>query len=83
MHRLILDTDPGIDDAMAIAFALCHPDIDLIALTTVFGNVAVEQSTRNARYLLERFGVDDVAVARGAAVPSVQAPLPARPLRPR
>ena len=76
MHRLILDTDPGIDDAMAIAFALCHPDIDLIALTTVFGNTDVEQSTRNARYLLERFGAEEVAVARGAALPSVQAPLP-------
>ena len=76
MHRVILDTDPGIDDAMAIAFALCHPDIELLALTTVFGNVSVEQSTRNARYLLECFGADEVAVARGAAVPSVQAPLP-------
>ena len=76
MHRIILDTDPGVDDAMAIAFALCHPEIELVALTTVFGNTSVELATRNARYALDTFGARDVAVARGAAVPSVQPPLP-------
>ena len=76
MIPLVLDTDPGIDDAMAIAFALCHPGIELLGLTTVFGNASVEFTTRNARHVLESFGASDVAVARGAAVPRVQAPHP-------
>ncbi len=37
-HKIILDTDPGIDDAMAILFAEAHPAIELLAITTVFGN---------------------------------------------
>jgi len=68
MHKIILDTDPGVDDAMAIAYAFCHPDIELLALTTVFGNISVEYATRNAQYVLESFGASDVAVARGAFV---------------
>ena len=73
---MIVDTDPGIDDAMAIAYAVARPDIELLGLTTVFGNTSVELATRNARWLLERFGAPEVAVARGAAVPRVQAPRP-------
>lgn len=76
MHKIILDTDPGIDDAMAIAYALAHPDIELLALTTVFGNINIDFSTRNAQYVLDAMGAQSVAVAKGAAVPSVQAPLP-------
>ncbi|PID61653.1 MAG: nucleoside hydrolase [Gammaproteobacteria bacterium] len=75
--KLILDTDPGVDDAMAIAYAIAHPDIELLALTTVFGNASVDLTTRNAQYLLERFGARDVAVARGAAKPLTREPLPA------
>lgn len=76
MHKVILDTDPGIDDAMAIAYALAHPDIELLALTTVFGNVSIEKSTRNAQYILDVLGAINVDVAKGASVPVVQAPLP-------
>lgn len=76
MRPIILDTDPGVDDAMAIAYAHCHPGIELVALTTVFGNTSVDFATRNARYVLEVFGATEVAVARGAAVPSAQAVLP-------
>lgn len=76
MHKVILDTDPGIDDAMAIAFALAHPLIEVLALTTVFGNTSVDKTTRNAQYILEMFGAVDVDVARGAEVPLVQTPLP-------
>jgi len=76
VHKVILDTDPGIDDAMAIAYALTHPDIELLGLTTVFGNVSAEKSTRNAQYILDVFGASTVDVAKGAAVPIVQAPLP-------
>nr|WP_254437319.1 nucleoside hydrolase [Ruegeria arenilitoris] len=64
--KLIIDTDPGIDDAMAIAYAAAAPEIDLIGLTTVFGNTHIHQSSRNARYLLDKLGLE-VPVAEGAA----------------
>ncbi|MDR6757969.1 inosine-uridine nucleoside N-ribohydrolase [Mycoplana sp. BE70] len=51
MHKVIFDTDPGIDDAMALLFLHQHPDIDLIGITTVFGNASVETTTRNALFL--------------------------------
>lgn len=76
MHKVILDTDPGIDDAMAIAYAMAHPEIELLALTTVFGNVSIEKATRNAQYILDVFGASAVDVAKGAGVPLIQAPLP-------
>lgn len=66
--KLIIDTDPGIDDAMAIAYATAAPEIDLIGLTTIFGNTQVQQSSRNARYLLYRLGLD-LPVAEGASLP--------------
>ncbi|MGN6549454.1 MAG: nucleoside hydrolase [Pararhizobium sp.] len=72
-HKVILDTDPGIDDAMAIAYAVAHPDIDLIALTTIFGNVAVHEATRNALQLLDYLG-DRADVAEGEARPLSIAP---------
>ncbi|WP_170398464.1 nucleoside hydrolase [Ruegeria arenilitoris] len=64
--KLIIDTDPGIDDAMAIAYAAAAPEIDLIGLTTVFGNTHVHQSSRNARFLLNKLGLA-APVAEGAA----------------
>lgn len=66
--KLIIDTDPGIDDAMAIAYAHAAPEIDLLGLTTVFGNTHVYQSSRNARYLLNLLGVE-LPVATGASLP--------------
>jgi len=63
--KLIIDTDPGIDDAMAIAYAVAAEEIELLGLTTVFGNTHVHQSSRNARYLLDRLGLD-LPVAQGA-----------------
>ncbi len=76
VHKLIIDTDPGIDDAMAIALACAHPQIELLGLTTVFGNVSVDLATRNALSILEQFGFADTPVATGAARPLVQKPLP-------
>ena len=76
MKKIILDTDPGVDDAMAIAYALTHPEIELMALTVVFGNINIDFATRNAQYILNELGATDVAVAKGAAIPSVQSPLP-------
>lgn len=66
--KLIIDTDPGIDDAMAIAYAAAAPEIELIGLTTVFGNTHIHQSSRNARFLLNKLGVY-APVAEGAPVP--------------
>lgn len=76
MKKIILDTDPGVDDTMAIAYALAHPDIELLGLTTVFGNINIDFATRNAQYVLDVLGADTVAVARGASIPMVQSPLP-------
>ncbi len=69
--KLIIDTDPGIDDAMAIHMALAHPEIELVGLTSVFGNVHVEKATRNALALAEMAG-SDVPVAEGASAPLAQ-----------
>ena len=71
--KLLIDTDPGIDDAMAILFAARHPGITLVGLTTVFGNVPVGIATRNALALVEHCGLD-IPVAEGAARPLVLPP---------
>ena len=47
-HRVIYDTDPGVDDAMALYYALAHPNIEVLGVTTSFGNVTVEQAAVNA-----------------------------------
>jgi len=64
---VIIDTDPGIDDAIAIALACASPEIDLLGVTTVGGNTGIENTTGNALRLLHLFGRDDVPVAAGAA----------------
>lgn len=70
----ILDTDPGIDDALAL-FYLLGKQVDLIGLTTVYGNASVQRTTRNALQLLE-LANSPAWVAKGAEVPLVQAPHP-------
>ena len=55
-HKVIIDTDPGVDDAMAILLACAHPEIDLLGLTSVFGNVTTDIATRNALALIELAG---------------------------
>lgn len=65
----MVDTDPGVDDTMAILFALRSPEVSVEGLTTVFGNVGVEQSTRNALKILEIADRCDIPVAQGAAKP--------------
>jgi inosine-uridine nucleoside N-ribohydrolase len=71
--RVIYDTDPGVDDAMALYFALAHPAIDLVGITTTFGNVSVEQAATNALYLTELAGCN-VPVTKGVAVPWCKPP---------
>lgn len=67
--RLIIDTDPGIDDAMAILFALASSELHVEAITTVFGNVEVEQTTRNALKILEVARRESIPVIPGAGRP--------------
>lgn len=69
MQQIIIDTDPGIDDAMAIFYALAAPEIEVLGFTTVFGNVDSDLATLNALRLLEIAGRSDIPVARGALRP--------------
>jgi purine nucleosidase len=75
-HKLIFDCDPGVDDAMALYFALAHPDIELLAISTTFGNVSVAQATRNALYLCT------LAARRLPVCPGVGTPLRKAPRQP-
>ncbi len=68
-RRIIIDTDPGVDDSMAIQFGLRSPEVRIEALTAVFGNNSVEITTRNALKNLEVAGRPDIPVARGAGRP--------------
>jgi hypothetical protein len=67
---LIIDSDPGLDDALAIGLAVARPELDLLAVTTVGGNADVHHCTENALRLLEAYGRADVPVAEGAAGPA-------------
>lgn len=69
--KIIFDTDPGIDDAMAILFGFHSPELEFVGLTTVFGNTDVETTTLNALRLVELEG-RNIPVARGAARPYVR-----------
>jgi purine nucleosidase len=70
--RIIIDTDPGVDDALAFLLALASPEIQLEALTTTQGNVTLEKATRNALSVLELARASHIPVASGSAVPLVQ-----------
>ncbi|WP_318485032.1 nucleoside hydrolase [Photobacterium leiognathi] len=72
--KIILDTDPGIDDAMAILFAEAHPDIDLIGITTVYGNATIDNGTHNALYLKQKFSMKAL-VAKGTDKPLIRDPV--------
>lgn len=72
--KIIFDTDPGVDDAMALLFALRCPELEILGVTTVFGNSNVDITTRNALNLLDFAGRTDIPVARGAARPLAKAP---------
>jgi pyrimidine-specific ribonucleoside hydrolase len=73
----VIDTDPGIDDALAILLALASPEVDLRLVTTVHGNVELERTTDNALRVLHLAGRADVPVAAGAAASLVH-PQPER-----
>lgn len=65
---ILIDTDPGIDDAMALLFLRARPEVRIAAITTIFGNADIQSTTRNASYLIKRFGID-APVIMGAAKP--------------
>jgi len=69
---VVLDCDPGHDDAIAILLALASPELDVRGVTTVAGNQTIEKTTRNAQVVLALAGREDVPVARGAEKPLVR-----------
>jgi inosine-uridine nucleoside N-ribohydrolase len=75
---VLLDCDPGHDDAIAILLALASPEIDLVGITTVQGNQTLEKTTANAIRILEFAGRSEVPVAAGANRPLLREPFVAR-----
>ncbi|MBX3572647.1 MAG: nucleoside hydrolase [Mesorhizobium sp.] len=68
-RKVVIDTDPGIDDAVAILFALASPAFDVLGITTVAGNIGLTTVTRNAGRILALAGRQDIPVIAGAAAP--------------
>ena len=77
-QKIILDCDPGIDDALAIAFAAGSPDLDLCGITTVAGNVGLDLTTSNAQRVCEFIGAPGVPVTPGSPAPLLRPPMDAR-----
>ena len=71
--KVILDTDPGIDDALAFILLKAMPEIELQAITVTHGNTSVEKCTTNALKLVELLGMTDIPIAMGATEPLVRA----------
>ncbi len=71
---ILLDCDPGHDDAIALLLALASPELELLGVTTVAGNQTLEKTTANAIRVLDFVGRDDVPVAAGASAPLVREP---------
>lgn len=79
--KLILDLDMGVDDAMALAYVIASPEVELVGVTTCFGNVRVEQSAHNCLAVLDLLGRPEVPVYRAPTDPS-RRPSPIRRRRP-
>ena len=69
---IFLDVDTGTDDALALAYAVASPRIDLVAVSTVAGNVDIEKTTANTLAVLDWLGAEDIPVHRGASRPLVR-----------
>jgi inosine-uridine nucleoside N-ribohydrolase len=72
--KILLDCDPGHDDAIALLLALGSPELELVGVTTVAGNQTLEKTTANAIRVLEHVGRGDIPVAAGAERPLVREP---------
>jgi purine nucleosidase len=70
MKKIILFADPGIDDTIAIIYALLNPKITVLAIVSSYGNVTKEQATDNIAYLLKLSGKTDIPIIGGANIPS-------------
>ncbi|GGJ33588.1 nucleoside hydrolase [Deinococcus roseus] len=75
-HRILLDCDPGHDDAIAIFLALSSPEIELLGITATHGNVGIEHTVRNALVLTQLAGTETPVYA-GAALPIIRDPIQA------
>ncbi|MCS5722997.1 nucleoside hydrolase [Herbiconiux sp. CPCC 203407] len=75
-HRVILDVDTGVDDAMAILMAVAHPEIEVLGITCVEGNTSVDNVVSNTLAVLDTAGAPDIPVAAGARRPLIE---PSRP----
>ncbi len=73
-RKIIIDTDPGVDDAMAIMLALKSTELDIVGLTAIYGNVNCSQASINALKILEFAGCSDIPVAKGSDVPLIIPP---------
>jgi len=71
-RKVIFDTDPGIDDALALLLLAVSPEIELLGITVTHGNTSQEKCLRNALSLVELAGISHVEVARGAEEPLVK-----------
>jgi purine nucleosidase len=78
VQKIIIDCDPGIDDALALVFAHGHPELELRGITTVAGNVGLGQTTANALRVRDFVGMRDVPVTAGCPVPLQRPALHAR-----
>ena len=72
MRKIVIDTDPGQDDAVALLLALASPELDVLGITTVAGNVPLALTQRNARIVCELAGRSDMPVFAGATHPMVR-----------
>ncbi|MBK6793316.1 MAG: nucleoside hydrolase [Anaerolineales bacterium] len=70
--HIIIDTDPGIDDSLALLLAAASPEISLDGVIAVHGNVSTEQTTKNALSVLELAGLSQVPVFKGCDLPLVK-----------
>ncbi len=77
VSKLIIDCDPGVDDAVALFLAFAAPELELLGITTVAGNVDGALTARNARLIRQIAGREDVPVVAGAERPLVRAPIEA------
>ena len=78
VQKVIIDCDPGIDDALALVFAHGHPDLEVRGITTVAGNVGLDQTTANALRVRDYLGLRDVPVVPGSPGPLLRPPRDAR-----
>ncbi len=69
---IIIDTDPGIDDVVTLALAARSPELEIVAVTTTYGNATLARTTRNARHVLALAGRGDIPVIPGADRPLVR-----------